>query len=47
MCCEEVNDLLCLVAELKEEMESLGSIKENEREIEWWSYRNEHSMGGK
>lgn len=35
--CEELNDLLCLVAELKEEMERLGSIRESEREIERWS----------
>lgn len=43
--CEEVNHLLCLVVELKEER--LGSIRESEREIEWWSYTSEHSMGNK
>lgn len=47
VCCEELNDLLHLVAELKEEMERLGSIRESEGDIEWWSYTNEHSMGGK
>ncbi|KAJ7424306.1 hypothetical protein BTVI_07039 [Pitangus sulphuratus] len=33
--CEQVNDLLCLVAELKEEVERLRNIRE--REIDWWS----------
>jgi len=31
-----VNDLLSLVAELKEEVERLRSIRECEREIDWW-----------
>jgi len=31
------NYLLSLVAELKEEMERLRSIRECEREIDWWS----------
>jgi len=35
--CEQVNDLLSLVAELKEEVERLRSIWECEREIDWWS----------
>jgi len=35
--CEQVNDLLSLVAELKEEAERLRSIQECEREIDWWS----------
>jgi len=35
--CEQVNDLLSLVAELKEELERLRSIQECEREIDWWS----------
>jgi len=35
--CEQVNDLLSLVAELKEEVERLRSIRECEREIDWWS----------
>jgi len=35
--CEQVNDLLSLVAELKEEVERLRSIRECEREINWWS----------
>jgi len=35
--CEQANDLLSLVAELKEEMERLRSIRECEREIDWWS----------
>jgi len=32
-----VNDLLSLVAELKEEVERLRSIREREREIDWWN----------
>jgi len=32
-----VNDLLILVAELKEEVERLRSIRECDREIDWWS----------
>ena len=35
--CDQVNDLLSLVAELKEEVERLRSIRECEREIDWWS----------
>ncbi|KFW72624.1 hypothetical protein AS28_04863, partial [Pygoscelis adeliae] len=35
--CDQVDDLLCLVAELKEEVERLRSIWECEREIDWWS----------
>jgi len=35
--CEQVNDLFSLVAELKEEVERLRSIRECEREIDWWS----------
>jgi len=35
--CEQVNDLLSLVAELKEEVERLRSTRECEREIDWWS----------
>jgi len=35
--CDQVNDLLGLVAELKEEVERLRSIQECEREIDWWS----------
>jgi len=31
-----VNDLLSLVAELKEEVERLRSIRECESEIDWW-----------
>ena len=33
--CDQVDDLLSLVAELKEEVERLRSIKECEREIGW------------
>ncbi|KAJ7413966.1 hypothetical protein WISP_87324 [Willisornis vidua] len=36
--CEQVNNLLCLVAELKEEVERLRSISESERQIDWWSH---------
>jgi len=35
--CKQVNDLLSLVAELKEEVQRLRSIRECEREIDWWS----------
>ena len=35
--CDQVDDLLCLVAELKEEVERLRSIRECEREIDCWS----------
>lgn len=31
--CKQVNDLLCLVPELKEEVERERSIRESEREI--------------
>jgi len=34
--CEQVNDLLSLVAELKKEVERLRIIQECEREIDWW-----------
>jgi len=34
---DQVNDLLSLVAELREEMERLRSIRECESEIDWWS----------
>lgn len=37
MWCEQVNYLLCLVAELKQEVHRLRSITENKREIDWWS----------
>ena len=33
-----MNDLLSLVAELKEEVERLRNIREREREIDWWSF---------
>jgi len=35
--CDQVNDLLSLVAELKEEVERLRSIRGCEREIDRWS----------
>jgi len=35
--CNGVNDLLSLVAELKEEVERWRNIWECEREIDWWS----------
>ena len=35
--CDQLNDLLSLVVDLKEEVERLRSIKECEREIDWWS----------
>lgn len=36
--CEQVNDLLCPVAEPKEEVGRQRSIRESETEINWWSY---------
>jgi len=35
--CDQVKDLLSLVAELKEEVERFRSIQECESEIDWWS----------
>jgi len=35
--CDQVNDLLSLVAVMKEEVERLRNIRECEREIDWWS----------
>ncbi|KAI6074904.1 Cadherin-18 isoform X1 [Aix galericulata] len=35
--CEQVDDLVRMVAELKEEVERLRDIRECEREIDWWS----------
>lgn len=35
--CEQENDLLSLVAELREEVERLRCIRESEREIDRWS----------
>ncbi|KAK4815696.1 hypothetical protein QYF61_006679 [Mycteria americana] len=34
--CNQVDDLLCMVAELREEVERLRSIREAEKEIDWW-----------
>ena len=34
---EEVEDLISLVAELKEEVERLRTIRECEQELDWWS----------
>ena len=35
--CNQVDYLLCLVAELREEADRLWSIREAEQEISWWS----------
>ncbi|GAB0208393.1 hypothetical protein GRJ2_003305000 [Grus japonensis] len=35
--CDQADDLLSLVAELREEVERLRSIREAEKEIDWWS----------
>lgn len=35
--CEQMDDLVHLVAELKEEVERLRDIRECECEIDWWS----------
>ena len=37
MRCDQLDDLLSLVAELKEEVERLRSIRECKRQIDWWS----------
>lgn len=34
--CSRVNDLFSLVADLKEAVERLMSIRESERAIDWW-----------
>jgi len=36
--CDWVDDLLSLVAELREEVERLRSIRESEKEIDWWNH---------
>ena len=36
--CDQVDDLLCMVAELWEEVERLRSIREAEKEIDWWCH---------
>lgn len=36
--CEQVSDLLCLLAGLEQEVERLRSVRESKREIGWWSY---------
>ena len=35
--CEQVDEMLSLVVELKEEVERLRTTRECEREIDWWS----------
>ena len=35
--CEQVDELLSLVVELREEVERLRTIRECEQEIDWWS----------
>ena len=35
--CKQVDELLSLVVELREEVERLRTIRECEREIDWWS----------
>ena len=35
--CDRVDDLLSMVAELREEVERLRSIRESEKEIDWWN----------
>ncbi|KAK4817905.1 hypothetical protein QYF61_002388 [Mycteria americana] len=36
--CDQVDDLLCMVAELREEVERLRSIREAEKEIDCWCH---------
>lgn len=38
MWCEQVSELLWLLAGLKQEVKRLRSIRESKREIDWWSY---------
>ncbi|GAB0188521.1 pyruvate dehydrogenase protein X component, mitochondrial [Grus japonensis] len=38
MRCDQVDDLLSLVAELQEELERLRSVRGAEKEIDWWSH---------
>lgn len=35
--CNQVDDLLCLVAKLKEGVERLKRIRESEKKIDWWN----------
>ena len=37
VCCDQLDDLISLVVELREEVERLRSIRDCEREIDWWS----------
>ena len=37
VCCDQLDDLLSLVAELKEEVKRLKSMRECKREFGWWS----------
>lgn len=37
ICCEQVNDQLSLVVELKEKVNGLRSIRECKKELGWWS----------
>ena len=37
MRCEQVDELLSLVVELKEEVQRLRTIRACEQEIDWWS----------
>ncbi|KAK4810861.1 hypothetical protein QYF61_008833 [Mycteria americana] len=36
--CDQVDYLLCLVAELREDVDRLRSIRESEQEIDWWNH---------
>lgn len=49
--CDQIDELLCLVAELQEEVNRQRSIQESEREIDQWSctlpsmmHRSQHSV---
>ena len=35
--CEQWDDLLSMVVELKEEVEKLRGIRECEQDVDWWS----------
>lgn len=42
---EQVDDLLSLVAELREEVESLKSIRGSDRKIDWWKFLRDAGGG--
>lgn len=43
--CEQVDDLLNLVAELSKEVERLRRIRKSEQEIDWWTPCHTYKKG--